>query len=88
MVQFLGAGSRSTLISNEEWKNFGESATGFAPTSKDRRWRHWARFSEGILRSNTPSVNAALSRSCRCLINFRPVAVAFLEAQAKIGQSM
>jgi len=31
---------RSTLISNEEWKNFGESATSLAPAREDGRWRH------------------------------------------------
>ena len=31
---------RSTLISNEEWKNFGESATSLAPACEDGRWRH------------------------------------------------
>ncbi len=31
---------RSTLISNEDWKNFGESATHWAQAYDDGRWRH------------------------------------------------
>lgn len=31
---------RSTLISNEEWKKFGESATRLAPACGDGHWRH------------------------------------------------
>ena len=36
----IGQSVKSTLISNEEWKNLGQSATSLAPACEDGRWRH------------------------------------------------